>query len=348
MNSFDAQVNKPGAQMSHPQLLQAVKILQNKISSQLRKANCHASPNESSCTTQAQEGQQAASGSQSPGHHQDDEPTTNTSTWTREKAYSSQFWRLFLGSSNGFLPPVKPANHKPSPCIRMIPSIEGDNRAIKYTTTPFAQRLFRTCAEAGYRCLMNNTVTDEEMWPQFGLVLQCVSREQTRLYFERVLRMSPCNPTYDRRFPFMCLGGAGTHFSPPVQGSHSRNLLLFHESNGVWELPSDEQWFDVKDIEGFLVEQGIRVGGDYQPSILPANGVLNMRHQPLLQTGNIAGSYDLSISNQVIPSDMVMVLDENTVIDRLSRLCVCLGCVPGFRRSEVENLIWQNVSWKPV
>ncbi|KAF7587976.1 hypothetical protein BBP40_006452 [Aspergillus hancockii] len=343
MNSFDAQVIKPGAQMSHHQLLQAVKILQTEISSRLRRTSCHASSKEGDCnsTTPNQKPQQTASDTQSPVPDGDDESTTNTSTWTKERAYSSQFWRLFLGSSNGFLPPVKPADHEASPSIRMT-SIERNNHTIIYTTTSFAQRLYRTCAEAGYRYLMTDTMTDEETWPQFGLVLQCVSREQTILYFERVLQMRPCNPIYDRRFPFMSLGGAGTHFSPPIQGSQSRNLLLFHESNGVWELPSDEQWFDVRDIEGFLVEHRIRVCGDYQPSALPTNSDLSMRHQSFLQTANIVGSFDLSISSQAIPSNMVMVLNENAVIDRLSRRCVCLGCVPGFRRSEVENLIWQN------
>ncbi|KAE8349964.1 hypothetical protein BDV28DRAFT_50383 [Aspergillus coremiiformis] len=351
MESFDAQVIKPGAQMSHAQLLQAMKLLQNDIFSQLKRADCHISPNQGDCssTTQSQLYQQTASGRHSPGSCRSNKTTTSASTWTKEKALSSDFWRRFMSSSNGFLPPVKPMG-VPNPCIPITSSINIDNQVIEYTTTAFTERLYRACAEIGYCYLKNDAILDEEMRPQFGLLFRSVSRDQIQVYFEQVLQMRPCNPVYDRRFPFMSLGGAGTHFPSTAQNPRSQNLLPFHTTNGVLELPSDEEWFDVKDVEGFLIEQGIQFGENYQAPCLPTyntSGNLNMRHDLSLQKGNIVRSSDTTNPGQAT-TGMIMVLDEATVIDRLRRLCVCLGCVAGFRRSDVERLVWQNVIWKPA
>ncbi|KAB8233131.1 bZIP transcription factor [Aspergillus alliaceus] len=352
MDSFDSRVVKPGAQLSQAQLLQAVKLLQNEISFQLRRAGCHASPNEDSCSpTSHNQNHQQTRNRPSSKPCQGDKATTGGPAWTKEKAQSSDFWRRFLGSSNGFLPPVKPIDHESSPCISLPLSIDRDNHTIVYATTTFTQRLYRTSAENGYRYLNNATVVDEDMLPQFGLVSQSVSREQLRVYFGRVLRTRPCNPVYDRRFPFISLGGAGTHFPQATQGSRSQNLLPFRTTNGVLELPSDEEWFDVNDIEGFLIEKGIVLKENYLASVLSISrmdGDSSMTHNLPLQSGNIVDSSGLFIPDQSTPSNMVMVLDEDPVIDGLSRLCICLGCVAGFRRSDVETLVWQNVTWKPV
>ncbi|KAE8364570.1 hypothetical protein BDV27DRAFT_112535 [Aspergillus caelatus] len=356
MDSFDAQVIKPSAQMSHAQLLQAVKLFQNEICFQLERADSHASPNEgkerSSTTTQSQEPQQRSSDRPSSSDPcQVNKETTSAPTWTKEKALSSDFWRRFLGSSNGILPPVASTAHEPNAYIRETSSVDREDHAIQYTTSTFTENLYRTCAENGYRLVCNDTVTDEEMQPQFGLVLQTVSREQIRLYFERVLQMKPCNPVHDRRFPFISLGGAGTHFPSAGQDSRSPNLLLFRETNGVLAIPSDDDWFDIKDMEGFLMEQGIKTEESYRASVTYSsrtNSNPSVRPELLLPSGNIVGSSDLNIHSQSTSRNVVMVLDEATVIDKLSRLCICLGCVAGFRRSDVENLIWQHVSWKPI
>ena len=359
--------------MSHAQLLQAVKLFQNEICFQLERAKSHALPNEGkeriSTTTQSQKPQQRSSDRpSSSGPSQVNKETTSAPTWTKEKAFSSDFWRRFLGSSNGFLPPVASTAHEPNASIHETSSVGHEDHAIRYTTSTFTESLYRTCAENGYRLVCNDTVTNEEMQPQFGLVLQTVSREQIRLYFERVLQMKPCNPVHDRRFPFISLGGAGTHFPSAGQDSCSSNLLLFRETNGVLAIPSDEDWFDIKDMEGFLMEQGIKTEENYRASVTSSsrtNSNPSVRPGLLLPSGNIVGSSDLNIHSQSTCSNVVMVLDEATVIDsmlnrqahagfftnfalELSRLCICLGCVAGFRRSDVETLIWQHVSWKPV
>ncbi|PIG87131.1 hypothetical protein AARAC_009711 [Aspergillus arachidicola] len=135
------------------------------------------------------------------------------------------------------------------------------------------------------------------------------------------------------------------------QDSCSQNLLRFRETNGVLAIPSDEQWFDIKDLEGFLMEQGIKTEESYHASVNSSsitNSNPSAKPGLLLPSGNIVGSADLTSHSPTTSSNVVMVLDEATLIDKLSRLCICLGCVAGFRRSDVETLVWQHVIWKPI
>ncbi|OGM41447.1 hypothetical protein ABOM_010094 [Aspergillus bombycis] len=336
MDSFDNQVIKPGAQMSHAQLFQAVKLFQNEICFQLERTDSRVLPNEGkkrSSATQSQRPQQSSSDRpSSSGPCQVDKENISVPTWTKEKAFSSDFWRRFLGSSNGFLPPVASTAHEPNACIRVTSSIDREDHAIEYTASTFTERLYRTCAENGHRLVCNDTLTDEEMQPQFGLLLQTVPREQIRLYFEKVLGMESCNPVRDRRFPFISLGGAGTHFPSARQDSRSQNLHRFRETNGVLEIPSDEEWFDISDMEGFLMEQGIKTEecyGAFVTSSSRTNSNPSTRPGLLLPSGDIIGSSDLNIPSQTTSSNVVMVLDETTIIDigSVSVLVALLGFV---------------------
>ncbi|KAE8146463.1 hypothetical protein BDV25DRAFT_49704 [Aspergillus avenaceus] len=332
-DSFNDQVIKPGAEMSQPQLLSAMKLLRDQISFQLKRANRQETPEEEGSDTTPQCSSQPKDYNMPAPD--DTASARNTTTWTKEKAFSSNFWRMFLGSSNGILPPVNFGSRELNPRAH---TLAPTPRAIKYTTTSFSQKLYRACAENGCRYLTSDNVADEDMWPQFGLLLQRVPREQIRLYFEQVIRTNPCNPVVDSRFPYLSFGGAGMHYSVNVQGLQSQNLLPFYETNGVEKIPSDEQWFDVNDVQGYLTEKGIITGSHLSigSSRDHADGIYGTR------------SIDAISTSQDASSDQVMVLDEVPFIDTLSRLCICLGCVAGFRRSDVETLIWQNVRWMPA
>jgi hypothetical protein len=142
----------------------------------------------------------------------------------------------------------------------------ADAPTIQYATTPFTQRLFRVVAESGYRFLSNLEFKDEDIWPEFGLSLQTMPRAHIRAYFERVVSLHICNPILDTRFPFISLGGAGTHFPSPAHGTLPNRLELFRGTNGMTHVHSDEDWFDVHDIEGYLISEGIGLG-EY-PSLL--------------------------------------------------------------------------------
>lgn len=254
---------------------------------------------------------------------------------------TSNFWCLFFNSTNPILPPIQKTT--PSLDTPTHPPFNTTNQTIQYTTTPFTQKLLRACAESGHRYLTNPTVTDAQMWPEFGLMLEYLPRQEIISYFERALNTSPCNPVLDGQFPFISLGDAGVHFSSGSRGM--QNLFPFQETNGVRVISSEEEWFDVKDVEGYLVDRGIRLVGCYDLASYTGDGS------------------SLVVSGQVLPDNMVAVLDESTLINGesrqdsmiivtglltclgLSRLCICLGCVAGFRRRDVESLIWQNVRW---
>lgn len=132
------------------------------------------------------------------------------------------------------------------------------------------------------------------MWPEFGLMLEHLPRQEIISYFERVLSTSPCNPVLDGRFPFISLGNAGVHFS---SGMH--NLLPFQGTNGVRVIPSEE-WFDVKDVEGYLVDKGIQLIGCYD-------------------SASYTGESSLVVPGHVPVSNMVATLDESTLINGKSR-----------------------------
>lgn len=209
------------------------------------------------------------------------------------ETFGSDLWRVFFSPTNSILPPIQEA----SPTIP-YPLHDTSIEVIHYATTPFTQRLFRASAENGYGYLINDSVSDAQMWHEFGLQLEYQPREDIIRYFKRSLQMNPCNPIKDRRVPFISLGGAGTHFQTTCAGSASvpqlhemPNLLLFQETNGVRVFPSDEQWFDVRDVEGYLVENGVKYG--CQDSALYTAG---------------------RSSSQMAPRNMVPVLDESALI----------------------------------
>ncbi|KAJ5741935.1 hypothetical protein N7533_011344 [Penicillium manginii] len=191
------------------------------------------------------------------------------------KQSDSPFWTSFLQTSHLLIPGVPPTLYNAS-CDTSTGPLDLHGPPIPYATTPFTQKLFRACAESGHRYLMNDTVTDHEMWREFGLMLQKVPRVEVTLYFKRVLAATPCNPIEDFRFPFISLGGAGTHFPRTRQisigASGLHNLLPFQTTNGIKELPSDEEWFDVHDVEGFLSSRGILLKSNRS---LPTNSELS-------------------------------------------------------------------------
>lgn len=235
--------------------------------------------------------------------HTYEPPTNDSSNLVRnppgEISLTSDFWRLFFSSTNPILPPIQNTSPKfdsNSPTSEIAyPLYDTANETIHYTITPFTQKLFHACAESGHRYLTISSVSDVQMWPEFGLLLEYIPRQEIILYFERVLHMTPCNPVKNSRFPFISLGGAGMQF----QAYETVNLLPFKETNGVRVVPSEEQWFDVRDIEGYLVENRIELGC----------------HDSALYTAQEATM--VSSSAQVVPRNMVPVLDEWALIKGL-------------------------------
>jgi hypothetical protein len=224
----------------------------------------------------------------------------------------------------------------------------ADAPTIQYATTPFTQRLFRAVAESGHRFLSNLEYKVEDMWPEFGLSLQTMPRAHVRAYFERVVSLHICNPILDTKFPFISLGGAGTHFPSPAYDALPNRLELFQGTNGVTHVHSDEDWFDVHDIEGYLFSEGI--GLDEYPS--PLSSIPSIEETGSLALTRSGPGKKMVIDKYKLISSMsssglIFLLIKLNLLTLLvlRRLPVGLGCVAGFRRSDVERVVFQNVRW---
>ncbi|KAJ5367441.1 hypothetical protein N7541_001382 [Penicillium brevicompactum] len=323
VQSFDGQVLQNESQWSQPRLFQAVQMLCDDIASQLKSADIYF---QRSSNNQKSEESQVA-------HEQPQTQTTQTLS-IRTRNDHSQFWRLFRGSSTAMIPSYTAHNDLVEPgLIPFSPSPVFETNVIQYATTHFTQRLYRASAESGLRLLSNTLYTDEFVSKHFGLLLQSMTRSEIRDYFTRVVSTQPCNPIVDSRIPFISLGGAGTHLFSPLN-SVFQDLSSFEKTNGVIHLASDEQWFDVHDVERYLSSQGIVVG-DFPPS--PSS--MHLLNGPEWNPSN-----SITIHG-ALSSTMISVVDEYQLIKKLSLSPMDLGCVAGFRRSDIDNIISQCVRW---
>ncbi|KAJ5873976.1 uncharacterized protein N7529_002406 [Penicillium soppii] len=299
MHSFDDQVIQNGTQWPQPRLFRAVQMLRDDIVSQFKRADIHFRETPKS-QSQNEELLQAT-------NQQLQTQATPQMVISTRNDHPSNFWNLFMGSSAGMIP--SDSSHEStaaSSIMRFSPALTFEPHIIQYATTPFTQRLFRACAESGLRFLSNPSFKVEDMWPEFGLLLEKMPRAEIREYFTRVVSMNPCNPIIDTRFPYISLGGSGTHFLLPSDNASSEILSRFQRTNGVYHVVSDEQWFDVHDIERYLFSQGIGVG-DFPSSISSMSP----------STHRDGGHLSLVGTHGTSPSNTMMVVDEYKLVNSM-------------------------------
>lgn len=293
VRAFDVQVIQGGSQWPQPRLFRAVKMLCDDLASQYRHAGIE---NKNQPNFQSQRSYQIT----------DDQAQIQTtpSSLIPRASPPSQFWTLFMSSSTGMMPSVTTQSSTSElgivPCS---PTPTFETNVIPYTVTPFTQRLFRACAESGLRFLSNPSFKVADMWPEFGLLLQKMPRAEIREYFTRVVSVQPCNPVIDPRFPYISLGGSGTHFLSP-SNIGSEVLQMFERTNGVHHVACDEQWFDVHDVERYLTSQGIVM--EEAPS-----SALNMHHS-YTQDGYYSS---LALAQGASNNNMMMVVDEYKLVN---------------------------------
>lgn len=221
---------------------------------------------------------------------------------------ASEFWPLFFGSHNALLPSVTTSGTTGSTKSVLATNYCRDtpDRAIQYPASSFTQKAYYACAKSGHRFLCDLRVTDKQIWPEFGLVLEHVPRHDIISYFERVLKESPCAPVEDTRFPFISLGGAGTHFLPNSQigANQSLSLQRFHMTNGVLEIGCQEEYFDVEDVERYLKFSGIRLSS---PQTFSDN-IFDLGVSELMES-------DITCPVSVNSPKPVLFIDEQTLIE---------------------------------
>ncbi|KAI9926178.1 hypothetical protein MW887_004641 [Aspergillus wentii] len=338
VESFNDQIIKPGDSLPQPKLFQSCQLLQEEITLQLKRSDRDAETNQGDAVVTGQEFRDKIDKVLQQPEQETSIATLPAISTPRilETESSSNFWHLFLGSSNAILPSTNPTTYDAS-LATIPPSLTPNDQIIEYTTTPFTKKLFHACTGTGYRFISDPSASDATVWPYFKLVLENQPRREFAAYFKRVFDRKACNPLFDPRFPFVSIGGAGTHY-PAVSGSKFHNLLPFQGTNGVTHVDSEETWFDVHDIEGYLEEQGIQV---------VSHGKYLRARPSVSQTENMPPSSGFAISN-LFPDSVPMIFDEEALIYALSYTPVGIGCAPGFRRRDVERVVWQQVRWIPV
>ncbi|KAJ5721308.1 uncharacterized protein N7483_009242 [Penicillium malachiteum] len=239
---------------------------------------------------------------------------------------SSNFWSSFFQTSHPIIPSVDsaPAHDDPRP-TNLNQVTEFSTRSIPYATTHFTQRLYRVCAQSGYRFLVNSNVSDQSMWPEFGLMLQKLPRSEVTSYFQRILMTEPCNPVEDSRFPFIIYGGAGTNFLAHKRDASSQypGLEPFEKTNGIIEVDSDEKWFDVLDVERYLIHQGFQLSNPQKDF----SG--QHEHYPFAPSDPLNSGLSMGIGQTNLQPPLKKI-DEDFIIE---------GCAAAFRRHDVEKLI---------
>jgi hypothetical protein len=150
--------------------------------------------------------------------------------------------------------------------------------------TDFPRRLHRYCLEYAFRLFADSRSEPLEVYRVFRLV-PCI-QDKTRMYpyFRRLVSAGTKDALELPTLPFYAIGGAGTHYprkdemGNPVYPSNTRLprrvLGMFHtlglmsasgqgsnQQNYLELCGYGGKWFDCRDVEGYLREQGVDLDG---------------------------------------------------------------------------------------
>ncbi|BCS23451.1 bZIP transcription factor [Aspergillus puulaauensis] len=211
--------------------------------------------------------------------------------------------------------------------LEIPPAVPAKEYTYSFQETHFARRLQRYCLEHAYRLFTGSgsgSDTDpRDIYRVFRLMPCIRDHEKTQPRFLALLNGGQHDPLEVLSLPFYTVGGAGMHY-PDVDESGrviypgnrrvpGRILGILptadRDSKGSRELLEvcgfGGEWFDSRDVEGYLKQNGVDVQG----------GLF-----PLVQ--NRMGPY---------------VLDVEGFFSRLVTGFVILGRAPGFRKTEVKR-----------
>ncbi|KAJ5411910.1 uncharacterized protein N7487_006269 [Penicillium crustosum] len=129
----------------------------------------------------------------------------------------------------------------------------------------FIRQLRVACAHYALFSLRDSSVDLEGLRSKFRFLLSIISRENLISYFEAgvVARVHPERMLEWEELPFFRVGGAGTHFvnSPSLRYENRHPVRDDPLSSFPPEVQGemDGRWYDIRDLEGFLQEQGVRL-----------------------------------------------------------------------------------------
>ncbi|KAI1959397.1 hypothetical protein LOZ58_004669 [Ophidiomyces ophidiicola] len=160
--------------------------------------------------------------------------------------------------------------HEPSICRRYTYSFQE---------LCFSRRLHRRCLEMGYASLINPNCNPNHLNYTFRFTFGIATRERLALVFRSILDRKAGESLEVWSKPFFYIGNAGMHYPrqdefgnvifPPNMHPPERafgpfafnNVEKPHQCKSVEELVDANgfggDWFDCRDVEGYLIEKGI-------------------------------------------------------------------------------------------
>ncbi|PGH14885.1 hypothetical protein AJ79_02747 [Helicocarpus griseus UAMH5409] len=276
-----------------------------------------------------------------------------------------------------------------SPIMRSIELPLGINIVYTYCfqEATFSRKLQRYCLEQAFHTLCDSQSDPAIIYRLFRLSPCIKDKEKMLRNFEKLIHVGVNDPLEPRFLPFYCIGGAGTHYPltddqgkvlyPPNMRLPTKILGLLPMQGMSPDIATGQdeyqrylevfglggQWFDCRDVEGYLREHGVDVEksstfaevSDYTRRISSRADFHNL----LYQDGRVEESgYEQSSSNSTaleISKDYGsfqrasrLVLDVERFFKRLFRGAVILGRAPGFRRTDVEFAFKYSLQVQPV
>ncbi|CEN61550.1 hypothetical protein ASPCAL08204 [Aspergillus calidoustus] len=206
-----------------------------------------------------------------------------------------------------------------------------------------ARQLQRYSLEHAYRLFTQSHSDPREMHRVFRLVPCVREPSKTEPRFRQLL-MGGCTDSLELfGLPFYGVGGAGAHFPDvdaegnpvfPVNRRMPRRILGIVPGAGAGDGDGRDgereqalvayglggEWFDCRDVEGYLREEGVDVNG----------GLFPVQHIP-------------SRADDVDCKDQSRILDVEGFFSRLLSGLVILGRAPGFRKSDVRRALQASI-----
>ncbi|GKZ55287.1 hypothetical protein AnigIFM49718_011649 [Aspergillus niger] len=189
----------------------------------------------------------------------------------------------------------------------------------------FAERLYFTCIKRAHGLLTDPHADGAEVARVFQYTFHYSDTDTMISTFEILLRTSA-----DYRTAYVYrLGGAGTHYQ-----ERQADLDIVQNDSVGQEMPcesDDTTWFDPRDIEGWLEENGLVIGAAQSFMYLS-----DLRSFRSCRNMTLCTKSEPSLGSQEHIRQSAKVLNVDRFLQELLLKGVCLGCAPGFRRLDVE------------
>ncbi|GAQ02990.1 hypothetical protein ALT_0311 [Aspergillus lentulus] len=244
---------------------------------------------------------------------------------------------------------VQCPGHYPPP-----PPLPTRQHTYAFQEVRFARRLQRYSLEHAFRLYTEFRSDPREIHRVFRLVPCVRDRGKTQPRFRQLLMGGRTDPLEVPGLPFYTVGGAGTHFPDvdekgnaiyPVNSRMPRRVLGIlpwpelgtnggEEALEVYGLGGE--WFDSRDVEGYLRLHGVDVNGGLFPTLHISSGAAERD-----RTRSFVLDVEGFFSRESSPPYCAIV--PMLIAPGLLSGLVILGRAPGFRKTDVRRAFKASV-----